>query len=86
MAKFKTMLVLCALLPLAMARTASAEPGFDLDFKAMSDLACKDDVKKFCADVKTDKKSACLKERSKDLTPECKGARMALDFLKSTSK
>lgn len=77
----------CALLPIGFAQSAgAAEPNMDIDVGSIVDMACKDDIKKFCPDAEKGKTNACLKKNDKDLSTECKGARMALDFLRKAAK
>lgn len=82
----RKIMLLCAMLPLAAQPASAAEPEIDIDLKKISDMACKDDIKKFCPDAVKGKESACLRERDKDLSMECKGARMAIDFLRKAGK
>lgn len=80
-------LALCALLPIGFAHSASAaEPNLDIDVQSIIDVACKDDIKKFCPDAEKGKANSCLKRNDKDLSAECKGARMTLDFLRKVAK
>lgn len=84
---FLRALALCALLPIGFAHSASAaDPNMDIDVQSIVDVACKDDIKKFCPDAPKGKTNACLKRNDKDLSSECKGARMALNFLRKAAK
>ena len=80
-------LAICALLPIGFVQSArAAEPDAGIDVQAIVDMACKDDIKKFCPDAQKGKTNACLKKSDKDLSSECKGARMALGFLRKAAK
>ena len=80
-------LALCTLLPIGFTQPVSAaEPKLDIDVGSIVDVACKDDIKKFCPDAEKGKTNSCLKKNDKELSTECKGARMALDFLRKAAK
>lgn len=85
--KLFKILALSTLMPLAAIQGArAADPEINVDVQSLIELACKDDIKKFCAGAEKGKANSCLKRNDGELSDQCKMARMTLDFMRKVSK
>ena len=85
--KLLKVIAVATLLPLAATQAArAADPEINVDVQSLIELACKDDIKKFCEGAEKGKANACLKRNDSALSDQCKMARMTLDFMRKVSK
>lgn len=83
---FKVLALSAPLLIPAIQATRAAEPEVNVDVQSLVDLACKDDIRKFCPGAERGQANACLKRNDKELSNECRMARITLDFLRKAAK